>query len=313
MNLNLIMLHTAHVHEDFDLLSILLDTLIHGAKMLPLLFLAYLIIETVEHKAMDKLRRVFADKKTGVVGGALLGLIPECGFSVAAANLYSEKIISTGALAAVFIATSDEAFPILLSSGETRGYFLPLILVKLFLAVIAGFLLDFLYALFKPKHKHHRGHHHDHAHHHGEHIHEAGEHHHCAFCDSNKGIFLSALKRTVYILLFLIATVFVFNTVIGLIGEERVEAVMASIPFLQPFIAALIGLIPSCAVSIMLTGLFTEGIISFGALVAGLCAGAGAGIAVLLKSGRGLKKSLFLIGYLWLFSSLAGLIISIFA
>lgn len=313
MNLNLIMLHTAHVHEDFDLLSILLDTLIHGAKMLPLLFLAYLIIETVEHKAMDKLRRVFADKKTGVVGGALLGLIPECGFSVAAANLYSEKIISTGALAAVFIATSDEAFPILLSNGETRGYFLPLILVKLFLAVIAGFLLDFLYALFKPKHKHHRGHHHDHAHHHGEHIHEAGEHHHCAFCDSNKGIFLSALKRTVYILLFLIATVFVFNTVIGLIGEERVEAVMASIPFLQPFIAALIGLIPSCAVSIMLTGLFTEGIISFGALVAGLCAGAGAGIAVLLKSGRGLKKSLFLIGYLWLFSSLAGLIISIFA
>lgn len=313
MNLNPIILHAVHAHEEFDLLSILLDTLIHGAKMLPLLFLAYLIIETVEHKAMDKLRRVFANKKTGVIGGALLGLIPECGFSVAAANLYSEKIISTGALAAVFIATSDEAFPILLSSGETRKYFLPLLLIKLFLAVIAGFLLDILYSLFKPKQEHCHEHHHDHAHRHGEHVHEAGEHHHCAFCDSNKGIFLSALKRTVYILLFLIATVFVFNAVIGLIGEERVEAVMASIPFLQPFIAALIGLIPSCAVSIMLTGLFTEGIISFGALVAGLCAGAGAGIAVLLKSGRGLKKSLFLVGYLWLFSSIAGLIISIFA
>lgn len=311
MNLSTIMLH-AHVHEGFDFVQILIDTLIHGLKMLPFLFIAYLIIETVEHKAMDKLRRVLGSRGTGVLGGSLLGLIPQCGFSVAAANLYSEKFISAGALAAVFIATSDEALPVILSSGETRKFFLPLVLLKFVLAVIAGFLLDFLLFVFDKKQRaeKHSGHH---GHHHGEHVHEAGEHHHCSFCDSNKGIFVSTVKRTAFTMLFLLATILVFDTVIGLVGEESFEKFFSALSYVQPFAASLIGLIPGCAVSVMLVGLFTEGMISFGALVAGLSAGAGVGIAALLNSGRGLKNSLSVIGYIWLFSSVSGLIISIFA
>ncbi len=313
MNLNIIMLHAHASGEGFDILSILKETLFHGLKMLPLLFTAYLIIEIVEHRAIDKLRSVLGKKATGVLGGALLGLFPECGFSVASANLYAENFISAGALAAVFIATSDEALPIILSTDAIRKFFLPLLLLKLVLAILAGFTLDFLLSVCKRKSKQ-KHHHEHHAHaHHSEHVHEVGEHHHCSFCDSNKGIFLSTLKRTLITLLFLLATIFVFNTVMELVGKQRFETVLGSFGYFTPFVSAFIGLIPSCAVSVMFVGLFTEGVISFGALVAGLCAGAGAGVAVLLKNGNEIKKSLMLIAYVWLFSSFAGLVISIFA
>lgn len=311
MNLTMIMLHGAHSHEGFNIIDLLLDTLIHGLKMLPLLFVAYLIIETVEHKAMDKLKLVLGKKETGVLGGSVLGLFPECGFSVAAANLYAENFISAGGLAAVFIATSDEALPIILSSGDTRKFFLPTVGILFILSLIAGFLIDFVLKFAKNKddaHEHH--HHYSHSH---EHVHEAGEHHHCSFCDSNKGIFLSTLKRTFMTLLFLLATIFVFNSIITLVGESRFEGLFEKLGVLQPFIAALIGLIPSCAVSITLVGLFTEGVISYGALMAGLASAAGVGIAVLVKSSGNFKKTIMFISYIWLFSSVSGLILSIFA
>ena len=312
MSINTIMLHIehSHSHSGFDLGSIITDTLIDGVKILPLLFLAYLIIEIIEHKASHKLRRALSDKRAGVLGGALLGLFPECGFSVAASNLYAEHLISAGALVAVFISTSDEALPILLSMPETAGYFLPLILIKLFCALIAGYLLDGIMRIVKRRGDIHE--HESHHHAHGEHVHEAGEHHHCSFCDSNRGILQSSLKRTLMTALFILATIFVFNSIVAFVGEETIENIMSSAKFLQPFITALLGLIPSCAVSVMLVGLFAEGAISFGALAAGLCAGAGAGIAVLVKSCKDIRKSLLIIGYVWLFSSLAGVVISLF-
>lgn len=296
MSINTLMLHAghAHAHSDFDIVHIIGDTLTDALKILPLLFIAYLIIEIVEHKASDKLRRMLSSKYAGVPGGALFGLFPECGFSVAASNLYAEKLISAGTLAAVFIATSDEALPIILSMPETAGYFLPLLLLKLGLAIIAGYLLDGVLHIIKRK-KHENEHEHSHAH--GEHVHEAGEHHHCSYCDSNRGILKNSLSRTLTTALFIIATVFIFNCIVALIGEENIENAMAAVKYLQPFVTALLGLIPSCAVSVMLAGLFAEGAISFGALVAGLCAGAGAGIAVLVRSCKNIKKSLFIVGY----------------
>ncbi len=302
----------AHAHSGFDIVHIISDTLLHSLRMLPLLFLTYLIIEIVEHKAADKLRRALGDSRGGVIGGAVLGLFPECGFSVAAANLYSEKLISAGVLAAVFIATSDEALPILLSMPETRHFFLHMLIIKLVCAIVAGYTLNGIIKLVSYKNREHN-HAHAHPHHEHGHVHEAGEHHHCEFCDSNEGILKNSLKRTLITALFIVVTVFVFHTIVSLVGEETIEYVMESARYFQPFITALIGLIPSCAVSVLLTGLFLEGVISFGALAAGLCAGAGAGIAVLFKSGRSFKDSLFITGYLWLFGSIAGLIISIFA
>ena len=316
MNFAPLLLHAAHA-EGFDILSIIRDTLVDGIKMLPLLFVAYLVIEIIEHKAMDKLKAAFSSKGAGVVSGALFGLFPQCGFSVAAANLYSEKLISAGALAAVFISTSDEALPVILSVPETAKYFLPLLLIKLLGGIAAGLLLDFAMSRFKKTHAHHDDHeHHGHnheGHHHGEHTHAHGVHHHCAHCDSNRGIVKNSLTRTASTICFILLTVFVFNTAVALIGEARIEYALEFVSVIQPLIAAFLGLVPSCAVSVILAGLFTEGVISFGALAAGLCAGAGAGMAVLFKSNKELKNSLFILLYIWLFSAALGTVISIIA
>ncbi len=318
MNFAPILLHAEHT-ADFNIVGIILDTLVDAVKMLPLLFVAYLVIEIIEHKAMDKLKAAFSSKGAGVLSGALLGLFPQCGFSVAAANLYSEKLISAGALAAVFISTSDEALPVILSVPGTAKYFLPLLLIKLIGGIAAGFLLDLI--LTHVKKNTHREHHHEehehhsdsHAHHHGEHTHAHGVHHHCAHCDSNKGIIKNSLIRTGSTFGFILLTVFVFNIAVSLIGQSRIEYALESVSVIQPLIAALIGLVPSCAVSLILAGLFTEGAISFGALAAGLCAGAGAGMAVLFKSNKRVGNSLFILAYVWLFSAALGTIISLIA
>lgn len=313
MNLNALLLHTEHVHgrEGLDFPSILADSFLDTLKILPLLFLAYLVIEVIEHKAANKLKNTLSHKHAGVLTGALLGLVPECGFSVAASNFYAEGLISAGTLVAVFVSTSDEALPIILSMPETAGYFLPLLAIKFLSAVAAGFLLDGILRFFSAKHaeNEHLSHHHGH----GEHIHEAGEHHHCSFCDSNLGVFKSTLKRTLMTGLFIFATVAVFNCIVGLVGEENIENFLCASAAFAPFITALVGLIPSCAVSVLLASLFAEGVISFGALAAGLCAGAGAGIAVLARSCKSAKKCLFIVGYTWIFSSLVGLLISLIA
>lgn len=311
-----LLLSASHIHEHsgFDITHILSDTLLHILRMLPILFIAYLIIEIAEHKASDKLKNALGSKRFGVIGGAILGLFPECGFSVAASNFYSEKLISAGTLVAVFVATSDEALPVLLSMPETAKTILPMIIIKLFAAVLAGYILNFIIKLAKNKQHNHENHHEHHGHHdHSHHISKEGEHHHCEFCDSNKGILQNSLTRTLFTVLFLFVTTFVFHSLVSLIGEDTIKHIMESVRFLQPFVTALVGLIPSCAVSVLLTGLYAEGVLSFGALAAGLCAGAGAGIAVLFKNGRSLKNSLFITGYLWLFGSVVGVIISIFA
>ena len=303
----------AHSHGEFDIFHIIGETLTDALKILPLLFIAFLVIEIIEHKAADKLRRALSSKRAGVFGGALLGLFPECGFSVAASNLYAEKLISAGTLVAVFIATSDEALPIILSVPETASYFLPLLLLKLVLALIAGYMLDIILKLAGKRVHETKEEHIHHTHSHDQHFHGAGEHHRCSYCDSNRGIIKNSLSRTLVTILFIILTIFVFNSIVSLIGEDNIKGLMGSIKYLQPFITALAGLVPSCAVSVMLAGLFAQGAISFGALVAGLCAGAGAGIAVLLRSCKDIRKSLSIIGYVWLFSAVSGVLISFFA
>ena len=317
MSINNLMLYADHAHEhlhgEFNIFHIIGETFTDALKILPLLFVAFLVIEIIEHKAADKLRNALSSKRAGVFGGALFGLFPECGFSVAASNLYAEKLISAGTLAAVFIATSDEALPIILSVPQTAPYFFALLLLKLVLALAAGYLLDFILKLVKSHGIAKKEEHNEHTHHHDQHFHEAGEHHRCSYCDSNRGIIKNSLSRTFVTILFIILTIFLFNCIVSLIGEENIKGMMGSIKYLQPFITALLGLVPSCAVSVMLAGLFSEGAISFGALVAGLCAGAGAGVAVLFKSCKDIKKSLSIVCYVWLFSAISGVIISIFA
>ena len=289
--------HTVHA---------LIHTFEHTWYMLPLLLLVYFLIELIEHKAMDKVRRVLANRNFGIIGAALLGLFPQCGFSVAAANLYSERLISAGTVAAVFIATSDEALPILLANPASAKWFLPMLAIKFVYALFVGFLVNVIFKLTHLDTAKRRE-----AHHHSEHVHEGGEHHHCAHCDSQSGIVSAALKRGFSIFAFVFVTSFVLHIAIDVLGEDKLRGFMMSDSLVQPFLAALIGLIPNCAASVVTTELFVTGALGFGSLAAALCAGAGVGMLVLFRVNRSHKQNFALLGLLYVASAILGVFIEI--
>ena len=278
--------------------DIILDTLLDSVKMLPFLFGAYLLIEFLEHKASDKLQNALSKSGNhGIVVGAILGTVPQCGFSVAAANLYSGKVITLGTLIAVFISTSDEAIPVLLSSPGNAGVLLKLIIAKIVIALIAGFLVDFV---LKARHVQ-------------ENEPELQDHNVlCHHCGCEYGIIRSAIKHTVSIFLFILLVSFVLNGLITWIGQDTISKVLLTDSVFQPFIAALIGLIPNCAASVMLVQLFLAGSLSFGSVVAGLCTGAGIGLAVLFRANRNWKKNLLILLLLYGIGSISGLMIHLF-
>ncbi|MBQ8248553.1 MAG: arsenic efflux protein [Clostridia bacterium] len=284
----------------------LTHTLEHTWYILPILLLIYLLIEVVEHKAMDKVRRVLASDGFGIVGAAALGLFPQCGFSVAAANLYAERLITAGTVAAVFVATSDEAFPILLASPERVKWFLPLLALKFVYAIAVGFLVNFIFRITKLDLAKQRE-----IHAHGEHIHEGGEHHHCSHCDSKSGIISTALRRGLSIFAFLFVTSFILHLIIDLIGEDKLGTLMMADSIFQPFLTALIGLIPNCAASVVATELFVSGTLGFGSLAAALSAGAGVGMLVLFRVNRSHRQNFALLGLLYITSALLGVVIEI--
>ena len=288
------------------ILHALTHTLEHTWYMLFVLFAVYLVIEFIEHKAMNRAKDVLSNKYYGIAAASALGLFPQCGFSVAAANLYAERLISAGTVAAVFISTSDEALPILIANKEAAKWLLPVLAIKFVWAVLVGFFVNAIFKLAKlDKHTH------SHSHSHGEHGHEFGEHHHCEHCDSGKGIFQTAVKRSVSVVLFIFVTSLVLHLVIDLVGEENLKAVLMTNSLAQPFLSALIGLIPNCAASIVTTELFISGALGFGSLVAALSAGAGIGMLVLFRVNRDYKKNFALLGILYIMSALLGVVIEL--
>lgn len=278
----------------FEILS---HTFLDTIKMLPFLFGVYLLIEFLEHKATGKLAGVLRRLGPfGPVGGAALGCLPQCGFSVAASNLYSGRLISLGTLLAVYIATSDEAIPILLSNPQSMGDVWKLILAKLIIAVIAGLFVDAVIRFFNRKSN------------------EEAEPYVdlCENCGcGNHGIWLSALKHTLQIFVFLFVISLALEAVMHLAGEELLSKVLMQNSILQPALSALIGLIPNCAPSVILTNLYVNGSLSFGSVVAGLSTGAGMGLVVLFKVNKNLKQNLAIVGVLYAIGALSGMIIDL--
>lgn len=285
------------------MLDIALDTLIDSVKMLPFLFVSYLIIEIVEHKSSDKLQKILSSSgKYGTVVGSILGLIPQCGFSVTASNLYSSRVITLGTLIAVFLATSDEAIPVLLSHPNNVSSLIKILVVKLVIAIFFGFIIDFvLKSIMKNKIGKSKE---DEVH---EHMQQVCSHCHC----KNEGILKPTIKHTINIFLFIIMVSFLLNTGIHFIGEENLSKVLMSGTIFQPFIAGIIGLIPNCASSVLLTELYMTGSISFGAIIAGLATGGGIGIAVLFKSNHNQKENFKILGLLYTIGVLSGIVIQI--
>ena len=235
-------------------------------------------MEWIEHRSGSKLRhRLSHSGRYSVPLGAAIGLIPQCGFSVAASNLFAGRLITTGTLLAVFLATSDEAVPVMLASPNGAGKILPLLGLKLLFAVIGGYLADCLF--FRRAHE--KQCETTHCHHDDER--EEATHELCAHCGCQGGILKSTLHHTAETFLFLLIVLLLINTVTTLLGEERLASILLAGTFWSPIVTALIGLIPNCAPSVLISELYLNGTLTIGSTVAGLSAGAGLGLAMLFR------------------------------
>lgn len=272
------------------MLDILLDAIIDSLKTLPFLFGAYLLIEFLEHRASEGMARLLGRLgPLGPVGGAALGCVPQCGFSVAAANFYAGRLITPGTLLAVFIATSDEAIPILLSRPGAAKDLGLLLIVKLTAGAAVGILTDIVYGRFLKQGA-------------SQPFHEL-----CGDCGcGEKGVLRPALRHTVKIFLFLLAVNMALNVAIELVGDENISRLLLAGSVWQPLLAGLIGFIPNCAASVILTELYLGGSLSFGAAAAGLCTGAGLGLLVLFRVNRNWKENFSIAGVLYVSAVVVG-------
>ncbi len=279
------------------MLEILEHTVEDSVKLIPFLFLTYLLMEYIEHKTKEKTKETI--KKSGKFGpliGSLLGIIPQCGFSVSATNLYSARVITLGTLIAVYLSTSDEMLPIFLSEGVAIDVILKILAIKLIIGMIAGFIIDLVINL-KNKGKVEE-----------DKIIDLCEKEHC-HCEH--GIFKSALKHTVNIFIFIFIITFVINLAIHIIGEDNIAGFMLDRPILGPIISGIIGLIPNCASSVIITQMYLENIISVGTMIAGLLVGAGVGIAVLFRTNKGIKENIKITVLLYGIGVISGIILEL--
>lgn len=273
------------------MLDTILDSLVDTGKILPILFLTYLLMEYLEHHAGGKAARLLQRARgAGPFFGALLGLVPQCGFSGAAASFYAGGAITAGTLLAVFLATSDEMLPILISAQVPGKTVLTILGVKLVCGVLVGFLADFFLRL------RHVGRHRE--------IHEFCEREHCS-CDG--GILRSALRHTVKIILLIFAVTVLLNLVFLYLPKERIAAVW-SVPVLGELLAAIVGLLPNCAASVMITDLYLSGVMGPGPMLAGLLVNAGVGLLVLFRVNRNRRENLAIGGTLLLSGVILGTI-----
>ena len=308
-----------------EFFHILLHALKDTALLLPVLFVVYFLIEFLEYKNVFKFQNSKLLKgKASPAMGALFGTVPQCGFSVISSELYAERKVSIGALIAVYIATSDEAIPIMLANYKYIPAMLMLILAKLVLAIGIGYLAMFVYSKLSHKlitqkiaadnhDKHHEDehnkHHEDNHDEHGEHHENEHEHiHACCHHDteSNKFNWKHPLIHCVKIFVYIFVITVIMGTVIELVGEDTFANFLKSSSVLQPLFALLIGLIPNCASSVILTELYLMGGLSFGSIITGLCVNAGIGILVLFKQNKNIKENLFIVAMLIIPSLIIG-------
>ncbi len=286
-------------------MNILIEALVDTSKLVPLLLVIYFLIAFLEYRFGHRMESFVARFYTiGPLVGALVGCLPQCGFSVVAATLYVKRLTSVGTVLAVFLSTSDEAVPVLLSMPEKAGMVGTLVILKVIIAIIGGFGVDLFLNRRNTK---------------KQFTHERDcviqEHSGCcshALSDKPhkfQTLFIHPLKHTLKIFMYLFTLAVILSFVIQAFGEERIGMVLLNGTIFQPVLAAFIGLIPNCFASVLLAELFVKGSIGFGAMVAGLCAGAGLGLFVLFKENKSLKDTLTVIGLLLIISITSGILI----
>lgn len=263
----------------------------HSIPLLPFLFLTYLLMEYIEHKTGEGVAKVLAGAgRVGPAAGGILGILPQCGMSAAASSLYAGRIITLGTLMAIYLSTSDEMLPIMLSQSVEAGTIAKILCLKAGIGMAAGFLIDIALRLRGKKAEELK-------------IHGMCEHEHCG-CEG--GIVRSALHHTIRIFGFILLITAILNLGLELLGEDSLFWTALSQPVIGPLLAGIIGLIPNCAASVVITEMYLSEAIGFGTMMAGLLVGAGVGIMVLLRVNEKKKESLSIIGLLYVIGVVSG-------
>ena len=278
--------------------KIILDAFLDTLKVFPFLLVIYILIEFLEHRTTFTHNHKILQGKLAPLIGSATGLIPQCGFSVMAAKLYDRGLIRTGTLLAVLIATSDEAFVILLSSGAAAAAIMPLVVIKLVVGVGVGYLVNFILTNEKLTDRPLED----------IHAYSCGREHDGT--SDFKVFFLNPLLHSLTIAFYLLMVNLIFGFVIDAAGEDAIASSMIGGPYFQPFITSLIGLIPNCASSVIITETYIAGGITFGSCVAGLCSNAGLGLVVLFKNTKKIKRNILFVISLYLISVVAGILVN---
>jgi hypothetical protein len=275
-----------------EFLDIVKDTLIDGLKLLPFLFITFILMELIEHKFGDKLNNKLKKvNKVGPLLGSLLGIIPQCGISASASNFYITRVISLGTLISVYLSTSDEMLPILISHNVNIVLIVKLLLVKFLTGMIFGFIIDFV---FRKKEK--------------EDIKDFCD---LEDCDCDHGVFKSSIIHTLKTFAYILIISFVLNIVMAYFGEEFLSKILMKDNFLGIVISSIIGLIPNCSSSVLLTELFLANSISLGQLLSGVLVNAGVGLLILFRFNKNKKENIKIITILLVIGILVGFIFDI--
>lgn len=326
----------AHVH-DHEVIAghlfehILKHTVSDTLSLIPFLFIVFVVLEYMEHSMNDKsLALIEKADKAGPVLGSLIGALPQCGFSIMATNLFAGRIISIGTIVAVYLSTSDEMLAIMLSSNTSPVKIGKIILLKVLIAIAAGFAVDFFhksrirFQQLRKKHQEQHGHHHEHHHHHhhnDEGVHHHEEHHHpheyindfCIEEDCHCGHespVVAALKHTVKIYLVIFVVTFLLNLCIDLAGLEIIEEVVSKAGIWAPVVSCVIGMIPNCASSVAITQLYLSGAIPLGTAMAGLLTGSGIAWIVLFRVNPHSRQNFKIMGIVFFVGAVSGIVMN---
>ncbi|MDE7405692.1 MAG: arsenic efflux protein [Clostridiales bacterium] len=325
--------------------EVFLDAFLDTLKVLPFLLIMKFSIEILEYKSNVRVQKAMSGGFAPLIG-ATVGMVPQCGFSVVATELYTKRKIALGTLLAVYIATSDEALPIMLSSYAGVTKILPVIIIKIIFALVVGYIAFAAQKLMQKRstataeqtaatdvhvdeqsqeHSHDDEHDHEHDHDEETPLHIHGCHHHNIDEDEwdsknatkkqkAKRVFDLYIKHPLLHTATVIFFIFIVNVIFGIavyyVGEKRIAEFIGSTGYFQPVLAGLVGLIPNCAASVVITELYVVGGLSLGGAVAGLCVGAGIGYAVLAKQNKSVKNTVLVIAIMYVISVALGMIIN---
>ena len=275
--------------------DVILDTLLDGIKLLPFLLITFIIMEYIEHKFSNKSKKKISNAgKYGPILGSILGAVPQCGFSVMATNLYATRIITVGTLISIYLSTSDEMLPILISEKAPFDIVCKILLIKILVGMIFGFIIDFILRNKKYKQEYK--------------IKDFCEENNC---DCNHGIIKSSIKHTCSVLIFIVVISFVLNAMFMYLGEEKISKLFLKDNIFSPLLSSLIGLIPNCGASVLLTELYLKDVISLTSCISGLLTGSGVALLVLFKVNKNLKDNIKILISIYLIGALFGILMNL--